>query len=90
VTREVVEEVLPLALVDPVRRSLAEPGLEQVAEIAPIARDRGWGVGLWLAAAPTLDAPVLDPIHPLVGKRREGAALRRALLDGWAGLLARG
>jgi hypothetical protein len=68
VPRELVEEVLPLALPDSIRRSVAGPGLEKVVEVASIARDRGRGVGLRLAATATLDSPVRDAVHPLVAE----------------------
>ena len=55
VARELVEEVLPLALVDPVRWALAEPRLEEIVEVASIPGNRGRGIGLWLATTATLE-----------------------------------
>ena len=88
--RELVEEVLPFAFVDPIRGSLAEPRLEQVVEVAAVAGNRGRGIGHRLAAATSLDPPVLDAVHPLLAERRErrGPPLRARPIPAFC-LLAR-
>ena len=87
--RELVEERLPLALVDGVRGTLSELRREQVREIPAIARDCGRSVGLGPASAPALDPTGRDALDPLVTERLEGAPLLGALGHRGLGLLAR-
>jgi hypothetical protein len=68
-----------LALVDAVRRALAEPRLEEIIEVSSIPGNRGRGIGLWLAATATLDPAVPHTIDPLVAERPEGRSLFGAL-----------
>jgi hypothetical protein len=85
VARELVEEVLPLALVDPVRWALAEPRLEEIVQVASITGNRGRRIGLWLATTATLDAAFPTPsIHSSPSDPKVGPSSERSRTAGFA------
>jgi hypothetical protein len=85
VARELVEEVLPLGLVDPVRWALAEPRLEEIVQVASITGNRGRRIGLWLATTATLDAAFPTPsIHSSPSDPKVGPSSERSRTAGFA------
>ena len=87
VARELVEELLPLALADLIRRSVPELRVDRVGEIGRVGPDRRRRVGRRLAAPPALDPARPHALDPGVAERLEGAPALRLLSDGLGCLL---